>query len=101
MANYLERNGARPCDADENSVEWLLDVTSSTDNSDSQNWAEIWDKSPECKATKSKLAQLKKKFSKSADVLDSSVTVQPSTPRFDATALQRKSILSVSDLHSY
>ncbi|KAF2648716.1 hypothetical protein K491DRAFT_783877 [Lophiostoma macrostomum CBS 122681] len=90
VINYLERNGARPCDAGENSAEWMLDVTSSTENnSDSQHWSEIWEKSPECKATKSKLAQLRRKFSERADLLEGSVTVQQSTPGFDAMALQR------------
>lgn len=101
MINYLERNGARPCDADENSVEWMLDVTSSTENnSDTQDWSEIWEKSPECKATKSKLAQLRRKFSERADLLDGSVTVQHSTPGFDAMALQRKSTISATRLSS-
>jgi hypothetical protein len=91
VINYLERNGARPCNADENSAEWMLDITSSTENnSDSQDWSEIWKKSPECKATKAKLAQLRSKFSKGADLLDGSATVQQSTPGFDAMALQRK-----------
>ena len=94
VVNYLEKNGARPRDADENSAEWMLHATSSTEsNSDSQDWAEIWKKSPECKTTKAKLAQLKKKFSERADLLDASATANQSTPAFDAAALQRKSAI--------
>ncbi|KAF2464540.1 uncharacterized protein BDR25DRAFT_271517 [Lindgomyces ingoldianus] len=93
MISYFERNGARPCNADENPAEWMLDVTSSTENSnESQDSSEIWKNSPECKAMKSKLAQLRKKFSAGTDLLDGSDTsdaVQQSTPGFDAMALQR------------
>lgn len=104
VINYFERNGARPCNADENPAEWMLDVTSSAENADeSQDASEIWKKSPECKATKSKLAQLKKKFSATAELLaDSEIAVatQESTPGFDAVALQRKSTISATKLSS-
>lgn len=94
MIGYFEKNGARPCRADENPAEWTLDVTSSKETRD---WSEIWNKSPESKATKSKLSQLRKKFSATADLadgLDSSNAVRQSAPGFDAMALQRKFILA-------
>ncbi|OAG03327.1 uncharacterized protein CC84DRAFT_1220197 [Paraphaeosphaeria sporulosa] len=93
MISYFEKNGARPCKANENPAEWTLDVTSSTEHSDeTQDWSEVWNKSQECKATKSKLAQLKKKFSATAEQVDGPVTsdaADPSAPGFDALALQR------------
>ncbi|KAL5443710.1 hypothetical protein PMIN06_008623 [Paraphaeosphaeria minitans] len=93
MISYFEKNGARPCKPDENPAEWTLDVTSSTENfEESQDWPEIWNKSQECKATKSKLAQLKKKFSAAAEQVDSPGTLDatdPSAPGFDSLDLQR------------
>jgi ABC-type multidrug transport system ATPase subunit len=100
MVSYFEKNGARPCKADENPAEWTLDVTSSTENSEeAQDWSEIWSKSPECKTMKSKLVQLKKKFSATTDLVDgpdTSDAVHQSAPGFDAKALQRKSTVSAT-----
>jgi hypothetical protein len=105
MISYFERNGARPCNQDENPAEWVLDVTSSTEKSnDSQDLSESWEKSPECKTIKKKLAHLREKFPGSADLLDGSNApdaVQQSTPGFDAMALQRKSKCLVTRQLSY
>lgn len=87
MVKYFEQNGARKCEADESPAEWMLDVTSSSDD-----YSEIWKASPERKAIKSKLAQLKKKFSASAELeegSDTSTAAQQPTAKFDALALQR------------
>jgi hypothetical protein len=82
----------------------MLDVTSSTESSDEpQDSADIWNKSPEFKAVKSKLAQLRNKFSAEADLLNVSETsgaVQQSAPGFDAMALQRESIFHATRLPS-
>ncbi|KAL6149993.1 hypothetical protein ACJQWK_02455 [Exserohilum turcicum] len=98
MVSYFERNGARHCAADENPAEWMLDVTSS-----SEDYSEIWKTSPERKAIKSKLAQLKKKFSVRADLLDGSDrsnAVPQTTTVSDALALQRTSQrFLLRDLH--
>lgn len=98
MINYFERNGSRPCNADENPAEWMLDISSSTENStDSRDLSEIWKKSTECKAVKSKLAHLREKFVVGADPLDgfdTSDAVQKASLEFDAMALQRKSTIS-------
>ena len=104
MISYFERNGARACNADENPAEWMLDITSSTENSNvSQDSSEIWKKSAECKAVKSKLAHLREKFSAGTDLLngsDTSDAIERSTLGFDAMALQRKSRLSALRLSS-
>jgi energy-coupling factor transporter ATP-binding protein EcfA2 len=104
MISYFESNGARPCKADESPAEWTLDVTSSTEGSkEIQDWSEIWNKSPECKAMKKKLAQLRNKFSATADLVngpDTSDAVHPSAPGFDAVALQRKSTMSAMQVLS-
>lgn len=89
MVKYFEQNGARKCDADESPAEWMLDVTSS-----GEDFNEIWKASPERKAIKSKLAQLKKKFSAGQDLevaSDVSKPVEQTTTKFDALTLQRKS----------
>ena len=95
MTRYFEQNGARQCNADENPAEWMFEVTGSSADSDSpQDWSETWNNSPERKAVKSKLLQLKEKFSgqlESVNGLSSSDTIQQSVAEFDVMDLQRES----------
>lgn len=97
MINYFERNGARPCNTDENPAEWMLEITSPIENSDgSRDWSKVWKDSSECKAVKAKLSQLRGKFSANSGLISGPETpeaAQHSAPWFDAMALQRKSAI--------
>jgi ABC-type multidrug transport system ATPase subunit len=101
MTSYFERHGARPCNADENPAEWMLEITGSIADSDGpQDWSEIWNNSPERKAMKSKLVHLKEKFSERLELvngLSTSDALQQSAAGFDAMALQRESGLLFFD----
>ncbi|EHK96070.1 putative Pleiotropic ABC efflux transporter of multiple drugs [Glarea lozoyensis 74030] len=103
VASYFERHGARPCNADENLAEWMLEITSSTPEFDGpQVWSEIWKNSSEHWAIKSKLANLKKKFPKRLDPVNSLHTAEifeQSAVALDAMALQRKSKPFHADAH--
>lgn len=62
--NYFEQNGARPCEADENPAEWVLDVTGAAPGSHcTQDWASIWKESAERKAIKAEFARLRETLS--------------------------------------
>jgi hypothetical protein len=98
MTSYFERQGARPCNADENPAEWMLEITGSTaDSEGQQDWSEIWKDSPERQAMKRKLSHLKERFSGRLDLgssLSTSDTVQESATALDAIELQRELELS-------
>lgn len=95
MVNYFEGNGARSCSVHENPAEWMLEVTASAADSDGPNdWQQIWNSSPECKAVKSKLLHLKDKFADSMGLgngLSLSEALQQSATGIDAIALHRES----------
>ncbi|TEA17577.1 ZEB2-regulated ABC transporter 1 [Colletotrichum sidae] len=57
MIDYLESNGAPPCPADANPAEWMLKVT--TLSEDGPNWFDIWRSSPEYGAVKDELGLLR------------------------------------------
>ncbi|TDZ30767.1 ZEB2-regulated ABC transporter 1 [Colletotrichum spinosum] len=57
MIDYLESNGAPPCPADANPAEWMLKVT--TLSEDGPNWFDIWRSSPEYRSVKDELGLLR------------------------------------------
>ncbi|KAF9875065.1 ABC transporter [Colletotrichum karsti] len=57
MIDYLERNGAPPCPVDGNPAEWMLKVTTLSD--DGPNWFDIWRSSPEYHDVKDELGLLR------------------------------------------
>jgi len=95
MTSYFERHGARPCNADENPAEWMLEISGWAADSDGlKDWSEIWNNSPEFKAMKSKLFHLKARFSERLEAVNGLTTcdsLQQSAAGFDAIALQRES----------
>ncbi|KAI8299766.1 ZEB2-regulated ABC transporter 1 [Colletotrichum sp. SAR11_59] len=57
MIDYLERNGAPPCPPDANPAEWMLKVT--TLSEDGPNWFEVWRSSAEYQDVKDELRLLR------------------------------------------
>ncbi|KAL0937284.1 ABC transporter [Colletotrichum truncatum] len=57
MIDYLERNGAPPCPVDANPAEWMLKVT--TLSEDGPNWFDIWRSSSEYQEFKNELGLLR------------------------------------------
>lgn len=57
MIDYLERNGASPCPDDANPAEWMLKVT--TLSEDGPNWYDIWRSSREYQEMKNELGLLR------------------------------------------
>ncbi|KAI8286692.1 ZEB2-regulated ABC transporter 1 [Colletotrichum sp. SAR11_240] len=57
MIDYLERNGAPPCPPDANPAEWMLKVT--TLSEDGTNWFEVWHSSAEYQDVKEELSLLR------------------------------------------
>ncbi|KAF4821902.1 ZEB2-regulated ABC transporter 1 [Colletotrichum siamense] len=57
MIDYLERNGAPPCPPDANPAEWMLKVT--TLSEDGPNWFEVWRSSAEYQDVKEELSVLR------------------------------------------
>ncbi|KAF3807378.1 ZEB2-regulated ABC transporter 1 [Colletotrichum gloeosporioides] len=57
MIDYLERNGAPPCPPDANPAEWMLKVT--TLSEDGPNWFEVWRSSAEYQDVKEELRLLR------------------------------------------
>ncbi|EFQ32643.1 ABC-2 type transporter [Colletotrichum graminicola] len=57
MIDYLERNGAPPCPADANPAEWMLKVT--TMSEDGPRWDDIWRSSKEYREVKEELKILR------------------------------------------
>ncbi|KAI1468958.1 multidrug resistance protein CDR1 [Daldinia caldariorum] len=71
LINYFESNGAPKCRADDNPVEWMLEVTGNASSSalttntrqrdvtKRQNWSEVWNSSPQKRDTLNYLADIK------------------------------------------
>lgn len=95
VISYFEQNGARQRNAEENPVEWVFEVTGSNADSDSpQDWSETWNNSPERKAVRKKLLQLKEKFAgqlESVNDPSASDIIQQAVAQLDVRDLQRES----------
>ncbi|KAJ9636210.1 hypothetical protein, variant 1 [Exophiala oligosperma] len=93
VISYFEQNGARQRNAEENPVEWVFEVTGSNADSDSpQDWSETWNNSPERKAVRKKLLQLKEKFAgqlESVNDPSASDIIQQAVAQLDVRDLQR------------
>lgn len=55
MLGYFEREGVRPCTADENPAEYILEAIRPTG---SQDWSQTWKASPENEFVQQELQQL-------------------------------------------
>lgn len=64
LTDYFERNGSRSCGVEENPAEWMLDVIGAAPGSSNTiDWPETWNTSPERDTVREELAQLKEKLS--------------------------------------
>ncbi|KAI5287946.1 hypothetical protein KEM54_005599 [Ascosphaera aggregata] len=60
LSGYFEKNGASPCPPDANPAEWMLEVIGAAPGSHSDiDWPEVWNNSPEKRAVREHLAELK------------------------------------------
>lgn len=63
MTSYFERNGSRPCGAEENPAEWMLDVIGAAPGSQNTvDWPQIWRDSPEKQDIRYTLTQMKEEL---------------------------------------
>ena len=63
LTSYFERNGSRPCGAEENPAEWMLDVIGAAPGSQNTlDWPQKWRDSPEKEEIKYTLAQMKQEL---------------------------------------
>ncbi|KAH8834333.1 ABC-2 type transporter-domain-containing protein [Flagelloscypha sp. PMI_526] len=64
MINYFEKNGAHPCPAEANPVEWMLEVIGAAPGHTSeQDWHDTWRSSAEYDQVKTELSDLKRNLS--------------------------------------
>lgn len=64
LTSYFERNGSRPCCAEENPAEWMLDVIGAAPGSNTViDWVSTWNKSPERQEVKRQLTAMKAELS--------------------------------------
>lgn len=60
LLDYFERNGADKCDVSENPAEYILRAIGAGVNAKStQDWAQIWKNSSECRAVHEELARIR------------------------------------------
>jgi ABC-type multidrug transport system permease subunit/ABC-type multidrug transport system ATPase subunit len=63
LTSYFERNGARPCGADENPAEWMLEVIGAAPGSTTTiDWPLTWNNSEERRIVKATLAEMKEQL---------------------------------------
>ncbi|KAH7142621.1 ABC-2 type transporter-domain-containing protein [Dactylonectria estremocensis] len=59
LLNYFERNGAAPCPSSANPAEYMLQsIQSSSEDTSSIDWPQVWRKSPEFRDVKKELTRL-------------------------------------------
>lgn len=63
LIDYFESNGARNCETNENTAEWLLDITENS----KIPWSQIWSYSDERRRIKQDLAKIKARSSNPPD----------------------------------
>jgi ATP-binding cassette, subfamily G (WHITE), member 2, PDR len=69
LSSYFERNGARPCGAEENPAEWMLEVIGAAPGSVTTiDWPLVWKESPERRAIRKTLAEMKEELSSTTTV---------------------------------
>lgn len=59
LLDYFERNGARPCGAEENPAEYMLEITG---NASEIEWPVVWRESPEKAEVKKQLSEMKEEL---------------------------------------
>ena len=65
LIQYFERHGASSCPKDKNPAEWMLEVIGAAPGSFAeQDWAEVWNSSPEREKVKLELDKMKEELSK-------------------------------------
>jgi ATP-binding cassette, subfamily G (WHITE), member 2, PDR len=63
VVNYFERNGAKPCPADANPAEWIMEIIGCTPGSHSDiDWPEVWRQSPEYSQVHQELDEMEAKL---------------------------------------
>jgi ATP-binding cassette, subfamily G (WHITE), member 2, PDR len=64
LTSYFKRNGSRPCGAEENPAEWMLDVIGAAPGSETTiDWVNTWNRSPERQEVKRQLVIMKAELS--------------------------------------
>jgi len=75
LIDYFERNGSRHFGPDENPAEVMLEVIGAAPGSETSiNWHEVWKNSPEARAVKETLAEMKATLSQKPSLADDDST---------------------------
>lgn len=58
LLDYFENNGARTCESDENPAEFMLDVVNAGQNSQGENWFDVWKRSQEARGVEAEIERI-------------------------------------------
>ncbi|MCJ1432403.1 hypothetical protein MMC27_001759 [Xylographa pallens] len=71
LIDYFQHHGARACGIEENPAEWLLDITGNSPGSTNTiDWPEKWEKSPQRRDIKSAIKTMQETLSRSTDITE-------------------------------
>ncbi|KAH7417874.1 AtrD, ABC-transporter [Cadophora sp. MPI-SDFR-AT-0126] len=80
LTKYFERQGARPCGADENPAEWMIEIITAKPEEGTIDWPQAWRDSPERQAVKATLAEMRRTLSSKPADTDVTSLLQYAAP---------------------
>lgn len=75
MLEYFESNGARKCDDSENPAEYMLNIVNAGQNSNGQDWFDVWKQSEESKQVQTELNRIHAEKEKEVPATDADTTL--------------------------
>ncbi|KAK2624440.1 hypothetical protein QTJ16_006390 [Diplocarpon rosae] len=80
LTKYFERQGARPCGAEENPAEWMIEIITANPDEGAIDWPQAWRDSPEKQAVKEALADMRTRLSSKPVQTDPGSLLQYAVP---------------------
>lgn len=80
LTKYFERQGARPCGAEENPAEWMIEIITAKPEEGAIDWPQAWRDSPEKQAVKATLAEMRRTLSSKPADTDPTSLLQYAAP---------------------
>ena len=80
LTKYFERQGARPCGAEENPAEWMIEIITAKPEQGAIDWPQAWRDSPERQTVKATLAEMRRTLSSKPADTDATSLLQYAAP---------------------
>ncbi|CAL3967330.1 unnamed protein product [Diplocarpon coronariae] len=87
LTKYFERQGARPCGDEENPAEWMIEIITANPDEGAIDWPQAWRDSPEKKAVKDTLAEMRQRLASKPAQADPGSLLQYAVPFRDQIML--------------